>query len=130
MARKVYKAGDRANVYIKKDISPEMIDFINKQSDLTMFFLYAAQQLHKQIGDTDVAEILPRKYTFSLDAETKPLTTGPTKQDEESQPIHSSTIDQTPVETKKDLAKPGEAHEVQEEKSWGSLDDLDDDPYA
>ncbi|OOR04000.1 hypothetical protein BW900_24270 [Bacillus mycoides] len=127
MARKVYKAGDRANVYIKKDISHEMLDFINKQSDLTMFFLYAAQQLHKQIGDTDVAEILPRKYTFSLDAETKTLTT---KQDVESLPIHSSTLDQMNLETNKEITKARETHEEQKEKSWGSLNDLDDDPYA
>lgn len=127
MARKVYKAGDRANVYIKKDISHEMLDFINKQSDLTMFFLYAAQQLHKQIGDTDVAEILPRKYTFSLDAETKTLTT---KQDVESLPIHSSTLDQMNLETNKEITKARETHEEQKEQSWGSLNDLDDDPYA
>lgn len=127
MARKVYKAGDRANVYIKKDISEEMIDFINKQSDLTMFFLYAAQQLHKQIGDTDVAEILPRKYTFSLDAETKPLTI---KQDEASKPVHLLALDQTHVETNQEITKARESHDEEENKSWNKLDDLDDDPYA
>lgn len=127
MARKVYKAGDRANVYIKKDISHEMLDFINKQSDLTMFFLYAAQQLHKQIGDTDVAEILPRKYTFTLDSETKPL---PIKQEEASKPVHSLALDQTHVETKQEITKPGESRDEEENKSWSKLDDLDDDPYA
>ncbi|MDF9624936.1 hypothetical protein P5775_19575 [Bacillus cereus] len=127
MARKVYKAGDRANVYIKKDISHEMLDFINKQSDLTMFFLYAAQQLHKQIGDTDVAEILPRKYTFSLDSETKPLTI---KQDEASKLVHSLALDQTHVKTNQEITKHRESHDEEENKSWSKLDDLDDDPYA
>ncbi|EEM48117.1 hypothetical protein P4G85_22300 [Bacillus cereus] len=128
MARKVYKAGDRANVYIKKDISEEMIDFINKQSDLTMFFLYAAQQLHKQIGDTDVAEILPRKYTFSLDAETKTLITNP---DKGSNLVHSPVLNQIHVETNQETTKPGESHNDEEEnKSWNKLDDLNDDPYA
>ncbi|HDX9577645.1 TPA: hypothetical protein ROX88_001142 [Bacillus pseudomycoides] len=129
MARKVYKAGDRANIYIKKDISEEMLEFINKQSDLTMFFLYAAQQLHKQIGDTDVAEILPRKYTFSLNAETRPLTTIPTKQNEESKSVHSPTLDQIHVETNQEIPKPREAQE-EKNQSWNKLDDLDDDPYA
>jgi len=127
MARKVYKAGDRANVYIKKDISQEMLDFINTQSDLTMFFLYAAQQLHKQIGNTDIAEILPRKYTFSLDAETKPLTTKP---DEESKTVHSPTFDQIHVETNQEITKHRESHDEEENTSWSKLNDLDDDPYA
>lgn len=127
MARKIYKAGDRANVYIKKDISPEMIDFINKQSDLTMFFLYAAQQLHKQIGNTDVAEILPRKYTFTLDNETQPL---PIKQDEGSKTVHTPVSDQTHIETSPEIANPGESHEEEKDTSWNRLNDLDDDPYA
>lgn len=127
MARKVYKAGDRANVYIKKDISQEMLDFINNQSDLTMFFLYAAQQLHKQIGNTDVAEILPRKYTFSLDSETKPL---PIIQDEESKSTHTPALDQTHVETNQEITKHRESNAEEENKSWSKLDDLDDDPYA
>ncbi|PFK20862.1 hypothetical protein [Bacillus cereus] len=127
MARKVYKAGDRANVYIKKDISQEMLDFINNQSDLTMFFLYAAQQLHKQIGNTDVAEILPRKYTFSLDSKTKPLTV---KQDEEAKSVHTPALDQTHVETNQEITKHRESDAEEENKSWSKLDDLDDDPYA
>ncbi|MCU5092614.1 hypothetical protein [Bacillus toyonensis] len=127
MARKIYKAGDRANVYIKKDISPEMIDFINKQSDLTMFFLYAAQQLHKQIGNTDVAEILPRKYTFALDNETQPL---PIKHDEGSKTVHTTVSDQTHIETSQEITNPGESNDKEENTSWNKLNDLEDDPYA
>lgn len=127
MARKIYKAGDRANVYIKKDISPEMIDFINKQSDLTMFFLYAAQQLHKQIGNTDVAEVLPRKYTFSLDNETTPLTI---KHDKDSTSVHTPVSNQTHIETSQEITNPGESHNEEENASWNKLNNLDDDPYA
>ncbi|TFZ09439.1 hypothetical protein [Bacillus cereus] len=127
MARKIYKAGDRANVYIKKDISPEMIDFINKQSDLTMFFLYAAQQLHKQIGNTDVAEILPRKYTFALDNATRPL---PINHNEDLKTVHTPVSDQTHIETSQKLTNPGEFHEEEENKTWNKLNDLEDDPYA
>ncbi|PGO64010.1 hypothetical protein CN980_25915 [Bacillus cereus] len=127
MARKVYKAGDRANVYIKKDISHEMLDFINKQSDLTMFFLYAAQQLHKQIGNTDVAEILPRKYTFALDNETKPLTI---KHHKDSTSVHTPVSDQTHIETSQEITNPGKSHDEEENTSWNKLNDLGDDPYA
>ncbi|TKH12635.1 hypothetical protein FC697_25130 [Bacillus wiedmannii] len=127
MARKIYKAGDRANVYIKKDISPEMIDLINKQSDLTMFFLYAAQQLHKQIGNTDVAEILPRKYTFALDNERTPL---PIKHDKDATSVHTPVSNQTHIETSQEITNPGESHNEEENASWNKLNNLDDDPYA
>ncbi|KIQ77000.1 hypothetical protein RW25_29890 [Bacillus sp. L_1B0_8] len=127
MARKIYKAGDRANVYIKKDISPDMIDFINKQSDLTMFFLYAAQQLHKQIGNVDVAEILPRKYTFALDNETQPL---PIKHNEDSKTVHTPVLDQTHIEASQEITNPGESNDKEENTSWNKLNDLEDDPYA
>ncbi|PEU77689.1 hypothetical protein COL26_29070 [Bacillus thuringiensis] len=109
-------------------MSPEMIDFINKQSDLTMFFLYAAQQLHKQIGNTDVAEILPRKYTFTLDNETQPL---PIKHDEGSKTVHTPVSDQTYIETSQEITNPGESNDDEEENtSWNKLNDLEDDPYA
>ncbi|MDA2593795.1 hypothetical protein PDQ30_26590 [Bacillus cereus group sp. Bc065] len=127
MARKIYKAGDRANVYIKKDISPDMIDFINKQSDLTMFFLYAAQQLHKQIGNVDVAEILPRKYTFALDNEIQPL---PIEHDEGSKTVHTPVSNQTHIETSQKITNPGESNDEEENTSWNKLNDLEDDPYA
>lgn len=127
MTRKIYKAGDRANVYIKKDISPDMIDFINKQSDLTMFFLYAAQQLHKQIGNVDVAEILPRKYTFALDNEIQPL---PIKHDEDSKTVHTPVSDQTYIETSQEIRNPRESNNKEENTSWNKLNDLEDDPYA
>ncbi|PFS40805.1 hypothetical protein COK65_18785 [Bacillus thuringiensis] len=127
MARKIYKAGDRANVYIKKDISPDMIDFINKQSDLTMFFLYAAQQLHKQIGNVDVAEILPRKYTFALDNEIQPL---PIKHDAGSKTVHTPVSNQTHIETSPEITNPGESNDEEENTSWNKLNDLEDDPYA
>lgn len=128
MARKVYKAGDRANVYIKKDISQEMLDFINTQSDLTMFFLYAAQQLHKQIGNTDVAEILPRKYTFSLDAQTKHLKTVLEEQDQQIS-VPSVALAQPLVESNDKIAEMRESHEEPQKTSWESLDEIDD-PYA
>lgn len=128
MARKVYKAGDRANVYIKKDISQEMLDFINTQSDLTMFFLYAAQQLHKQIGDTDVAEILPRKYTFSLDAQTKHLKTVLEEQEQQIS-VPSVALAQPLVESNDKISEMRESHEEPQKTSWESLDEIDD-PYA
>ncbi|EEL50507.1 hypothetical protein bcere0022_21480 [Bacillus cereus Rock3-44] len=43
-----------------------MITWINKQSDVTSFFLYGVQQLFKQVGDIDVSKTLPNSHVFSV----------------------------------------------------------------
>ena len=64
--RKEIKHGERINIYIKKDVSQEMLDWINNQSDVTSFFLYAALQLYKETGNVDLATVIPMKIDFSL----------------------------------------------------------------
>ncbi|WP_243522139.1 hypothetical protein [Bacillus pseudomycoides] len=66
MRRKKYKCGDRVKIYLNKSVSPEMVVWINKQSDITNFFLYGAQQLFKQVGDIDVSKTLPSSHVFSV----------------------------------------------------------------
>ncbi|SDY85690.1 MULTISPECIES: hypothetical protein [unclassified Bacillus (in: firmicutes)] len=64
MRCKRYKCGDRVKVYLNKSVSPEMLAWINKQSDITRFFLYGAEQLFKQVGDIDVSKTLPSDHVF------------------------------------------------------------------
>ncbi|PFA22746.1 MULTISPECIES: hypothetical protein [Bacillus cereus group] len=66
MRRKKYKCGDRVKINLNKSVSPEMITWINKQSDVTSFFLYGVQQLFKQVGDIDVSKTLPNSHVFSV----------------------------------------------------------------
>ncbi|MBO1580724.1 MULTISPECIES: hypothetical protein [Bacillus] len=66
MGRKRYKRGDRIKIHLNKSVSPEMIDWINKQSDVTSFFLYGVQQLFKQVGHIDVSKTLPTSHAFSM----------------------------------------------------------------
>lgn len=73
MRGKRYRRGDRVKIYIHPSVSPEMIAWMNKQSDLTSFFFYGAQQLHKQVGEIDVSKILPSSHVFSLYVEKAPL---------------------------------------------------------
>lgn len=120
---KTYKQGERINIYLSRDLTPEFIDWINTQSDLSNFFLYAAQQLYRKTGFVDVAEVMPRKINFELaGAEDRDLfipeaaTPAP--------PLVAATLDEEkpeePEETEP-LKKPAPA--------WGALDDFDD-PFA
>ncbi|MEY8348125.1 hypothetical protein AALF16_07365 [Bacillus cereus] len=70
MRRKKYKCGNRVKIHLNKSVSPEMIAWINKQSDVTNFFLYGAQQLFKQVGDIDVSKTLPSSHVFSAYTES------------------------------------------------------------
>lgn len=134
MNRKLYESGDRLNVYLKKDVSPEMLDFINKQSDLTMFFLYAAQQLYKQIGNVDVTEILPRKYTFAMENGAKPLPVIAPETVKKSTLSIPEVQEESVVRTSEEEAKTGdslkESQGEVEHKAWSQIEDLEDDPYA
>ena len=56
---KEYKQGDRINLYLSQNLPDDFIEWINSQSDLSNFFLFAAQQLYKQTGNIDVAEVMP-----------------------------------------------------------------------
>ncbi|OMP66315.1 hypothetical protein BTO28_12665 [Domibacillus epiphyticus] len=67
MARNmVYQQGDRINICLSRDLTPEFIEWLNKQSDLSNFFLYAAQQLYQQTGFVYVSAVMPRKINFDL----------------------------------------------------------------
>ncbi|MEK5109794.1 hypothetical protein MHI57_24320 [Cytobacillus sp. FSL K6-0129] len=120
---KVYKQGDRINIYLSRDITPEFVEWINKQSDLSNFFLYAAQQLYNQTGFVDVAEVMPRKINFDLSS-----TNG-------KQPIYQPEIQKEEQPEKevitKETTKTIEPREKEESSNsaWSSLDDFDD-PFA
>ena len=64
---KKYDKGERINVFLSRELTPEFLEWINKQSDLSSFFLYAAQQLYEKTGFVDVAEVMPRKINFHLE---------------------------------------------------------------
>lgn len=91
MARKrtkIYKSGDKIQVSLNKDLSPEFINWINKQSDLTNFFLYGAQELYKEFGDIDIVNVMPRKIDIDNlipNNETKEINK-PTQEDSNKEP--------------------------------------------
>lgn len=123
--KKVYEQGDRINIYLSRDLTPEFIEWINTQSDLSNFFLYAAQQLYQQTGFVDVSEVMPRKINFDLSSEdnTPQLQAKviPTVKKEDNTPDTKSN--------------PGIVLETEEKKNeekaaWSGVENLDDDPYA
>lgn len=117
--KKEYKQGDRINIYLSRDLTPEFIEWINKQSDLSNFFLYAAQQLYSKTGYVDVAEVMPRKINFDLSATDLPVL-------EESKKVLKETeIKET--ETKEEQSEP--VKEDKQTKAWSDIEDLED-PFA
>lgn len=112
---KNYQQGERINIYLSRDLTPEFIDWINTQSDLSNFFLYAAQQLYRKTGFVDVAEVMPRKINFELaGAEDRDL-------------FIPEAAPAAPVREDKPKEEP--EPQKQPASAWGALDDFDD-PFA
>lgn len=119
--KKEYKVGERATIYLNKDITPEMLEWINKQSDLSSFFLYAAKELYKQTGNIDLAEVLPRKINFTLEEGLK----------EKLNSSNLITHQQSSSTSKENLPPSNENSDNEEEddNTWSHLN-VDDDPFA
>ncbi|GLV64343.1 hypothetical protein Bmyc01_30130 [Bacillus mycoides] len=107
MRSRRYKRGDRVKININKSVSPEMIAWLNKQSNPTNFFFFAAQQLFKQVGDIDVSKTLPSSHVFSLYVEPSSLLK-----------VEMNPFKNVPLETSKST-------ENVKKKSWESVDQLD-----
>lgn len=116
---KTYQQGEKVQVYLNKSITPDFLEWINKQSDLSNFFLYAAQQLYEKTGFIDVSDIMPRKINFDIVTNTATTSIADTE---------PKIVQPNPVEPKP------EAIEVEEpidepiiKSAWESFDD---DPFA
>ncbi|MED1116602.1 hypothetical protein [Bacillus paramycoides] len=107
MRSRRYKRGDRVKLNINKSVSPEMIAWLNKQSNPTNFFFFAAQQLFKQVGDIDVSKTLTNSYVFSLYTDPSPLLK-----------VEVNPFKNIPVDNNKST-------ESIKKKSWESVDQLD-----
>ncbi|MFD2616466.1 hypothetical protein [Terrilactibacillus laevilacticus] len=113
---KEYKQGDRINIYLSRDITPEFIDWINKQSDLSSFFLYATRQLYRHTGNIDVSEVMPRKINFDLSAENRSM-----------EAPENVTSPPAPSPTKDEEELIDESESSKTEEKWASIENLDDD---
>ncbi|WP_059104065.1 hypothetical protein [Shouchella shacheensis] len=117
---KIYKSGDRLQVYLSNSISDEFIDWINEQSDKSGFFLYAAAKLYEQTGRMDVSEILPRKLVLK-DSPSPPIWTSTetleTRAIQESAPTIDTFDDYGEEETVEKVAWAGT--ELGDDDTWG-----------
>lgn len=108
MKRKPLTHGQRANFYLKKDLPEELLDWINVQSDLTLFVLHAIEELYKKTGYVDIGSILPRNHEFELSGSPEYLNTQTPEKEPESND-NAVLID-----------------EGTEPEQWHSLDEYDD----
>ncbi|OHR74071.1 hypothetical protein [Bacillus sp. UMB0893] len=125
---KDYSQGDRINIYLSRDVPPEFIEWINKQSDLSSFFLFAAQKLYQQTGFIDVSEIMPRKINFDLSSVDKSPVLAPKTEEIIHQPEQSVDLSLNKDESLSEGID--ETEEEKKQESWANLDKFDDDPFA
>ena len=138
--KKNYIQGDRINIYLSRDIPPTFIEWINKQSDLSSFFLFAARKLYEDTGFVDVSEIMPRKINFDLaltDKSPRPLSTLTETETEEEpiieleeriKPNANQKLDKIPLEDSNELEE-SLTEENNKNEAWANISDLDD-PFA
>lgn len=131
--KKDYAQGDRINIYLSRDVPSEFIDWINKQSDLSNFFLFAAQKLYEQTGFVDVSEIMPRKINFNLSRQDEPP--APKTYTEEQKTLinyqEKPEIQMPPMTIKQEDHEKSHKENTEETKeAWSSLSDDFDDPFA
>lgn len=130
-SKKKYQKGERINIYLNRDLGQDMIDWINQQSDLSNFFLFAAQQLYKQTGAIDTIDIIPRRLTLeTARSKEENIDTTP-KQDVTkiiNEPIEE--IRENKIEDEDLLSNIKNIDTEEEtEDSWADIEDLED-PFA
>ncbi|MCM3191391.1 hypothetical protein M3596_22015 [Bacillus subtilis] len=62
-----YEHGDRCQVNLSQNVDQSLINWINKQSEISGFFLLAAQALYEKIGNVDSLTHLPRYFSLPVD---------------------------------------------------------------
>lgn len=148
---KQYSVGDRPTLYLGKKTPEPMLELINEQSDLTLFYMHAMELYYEKYGVTDCEDILPRKYEFLKNMAPAQRKEEPTSvhepvpnpgkiedYQEQAASVESTEVYQEPLDEQSGNDESQEEIEQQpiektkEEKvdnTWGSIA-LNDDPYA
>ncbi|MYL35490.1 hypothetical protein GLW08_20520 [Pontibacillus yanchengensis] len=125
--RKDYERGSRISVYLNQQVEDDLIQYINQQSDIQAFFLYAAMELYNNYGSGDISQKLPRNFHFTL---------GETELDNnESQEMQKPLVNITNKKESVEGNSPSSQQNTSKsndknEDNWHKLKDLDDDDYA
>lgn len=116
--KKTYAQGDRVNIYLSKGVSQEFINWMNQQTDLSTFFLYAAAKLHEEVGSINVADIAPRRINIDTSSEESVEESTPAEKSEE--------LDPKLIEENTDNEKTAEKEEPE---AWAGMDEIEDNEY-
>lgn len=81
-----YKNGDTLTAYINNTVDDVLLDWLNKQSDVTGLIFLALLKLYEQTGHIDVVDYIPRRYSLDV-----PLPNLPAQKDNLSKDIQSIT---------------------------------------
>lgn len=127
MARKskIYKHGDRLQVYLSNNLEDDFIDWINKQSDKSNFFLYAAAKLYDEYGPIDMGPEIPRRIVLK-NKKSVPRTIESIEEIGEIAEEETTTKSQ---ERNNKVDSP-EKQNTQPKKAWTGTDLGDDDTFG
>lgn len=147
--------GKRFSYYFTKDFPQEMLDWLNGQSDRNLAFTYALDRLYQEMGNQDLADVLPRNYsplknghaavgpvekqnTVPDRAEVRPEK--PEEPVEQKKQLPEKEDDSPTVPVQESANDDVEDHDLpqqdpEEEKpkkstQWGTVNNLAGDPYA
>lgn len=69
----IYTNGDRLQVYINQKVDSNILDFINKQSDLSSASMMGLVVLYQMYGNVDLDDYLPRSFSPNTIIHNMPL---------------------------------------------------------
>lgn len=124
MARKskIYKHGDRLQVYLSNNLEDDFIEWINRQSDKSNFFLYAAAKLYDEYGPIDMGPEIPRRIVLK-NKKSVPRTVETIEEIYEEETTTKSQKRNNKVDSL-------EEQKTQPKKAWTGTDLGDDDTFG
>lgn len=72
---KVYAPGQTLTAYINNTVDDEMLEWLNKQTDVTGLIFLGLLNLYKQTGNIDVVDYIPRRYSSDVPLPVFPANT-------------------------------------------------------
>ncbi|MER2005883.1 MAG: hypothetical protein ABS939_00405 [Psychrobacillus sp.] len=143
-----YKNGDTLTAYINNTVDENLLDWLNKQSDVTGAIFLALLKLYEETGHIDVVDYIPRRYSVDVPLPNFPgqsnnksqVPVVPTQASNVAQPIISSkpiesresndSLDKQPPPPLTQDESDVKEQDEQEQPSWlGGLENINVDNY-
>lgn len=95
-----YKNGDTLTAYINNTVDDVLLDWLNKQSDVTGLIFLALLKLYEQTGHIDVVDYIPRRYSLDVPSPNLPVQKDNLSKDTQSltkESVPTTNLDNTEI---------------------------------